>query len=168
MNMKKMSIREFSERLGVTAGTVRKWESNGKIKPVRTTGGHRRYTEDDIIALTGGKKLSGMIGKKRRSVIYCRVSHHDQLDELKRKAEKMEMFALGMGISAEIITEIGDGEDVKRPKFMKLVSSILNGEIETIMLLHKNQLMHQGFELLESISKEYGCQIITAKTQMEG
>ena len=159
-----MSIGEFSERLGVTPGTVRKWESSGKIESVRTSGGHRRYTEDDVRAYTSGRKSGGRMVKKRRNIIYCRVSDHDKMDELKITAEKMELFALGMGLSAEVITEIGCGTDVNRPKFMEIVSSILNGEIDTIMLLHKNQLIHQGFELLESISEECGCKIITVSS----
>jgi len=159
--MKKMSIREFSARVGVTAGTVRKWESSGKLQPIRTTGGHRRYTEDDVRAVTRRKAGSERTYAEKRNVIYCRVSHPEQADELIRQAEKMEMFALGRGLKAEIVTEIGCGKDMTRPKLMKVISGILGGEIGKLLVSSSNRLMHSGFELLESISKECGCEIIT-------
>ena len=37
------TIGEVAKRHGVTVGTVRAWDRAGKIKSVRTPGGHRRY-----------------------------------------------------------------------------------------------------------------------------
>ncbi len=42
------TIGEISEILGVSIGTLRRWEKKGKLKSVRTLGGHRRYSLEDV------------------------------------------------------------------------------------------------------------------------
>lgn len=47
-----LSIDEASTLLGVHAQTLRNWEKQGKVHPVRTkAGGHRRYQEKEILNL---------------------------------------------------------------------------------------------------------------------
>ncbi len=51
-NKKLFTIGEISEILGVSIGTLRRWEKTGKIKSVKTTGGHRRYQLTEIERIT--------------------------------------------------------------------------------------------------------------------
>lgn len=41
-------IGEAAKILGVSVGTVRRWEREGKIAAVRTLGGQRRFNRDDL------------------------------------------------------------------------------------------------------------------------
>lgn len=41
--------------LGVNESTVRRWADTGKIRVFRTPGGHRRFAEADLIAMTTGQ-----------------------------------------------------------------------------------------------------------------
>jgi DNA-binding transcriptional MerR regulator len=50
-----LRINEAARRLGVTPTTLRRWEAEGKVHPVRTAGGERRYDEMEIERL----RLSG-------------------------------------------------------------------------------------------------------------
>ena len=43
-----ISIGQAARLLGVHPDTLRLWEKNGQIKPVRTKGNHRRYRVTDI------------------------------------------------------------------------------------------------------------------------
>ena len=44
-----MPIGEVARRTGVTVPTLRAWERRyGLLLPVRTAGGHRRYTDEDV------------------------------------------------------------------------------------------------------------------------
>ena len=43
-----LTISEVSRTLGVTTQTLRKWDKSGKLTPVRTLGGHRRYLRSDV------------------------------------------------------------------------------------------------------------------------
>jgi len=42
------SISKAAEILDVTPKTLRLWDKEGKLKPVLTSGKHRRYTETDL------------------------------------------------------------------------------------------------------------------------
>ncbi len=41
-------IGEAARLLGVSIGTLRRWEEDGKLVPERTLGGHRRYTRASL------------------------------------------------------------------------------------------------------------------------
>jgi len=43
-----LSINKVAQLLGVTTKTLRNWDSAGKLCPIRTLGGHRRYSVVDI------------------------------------------------------------------------------------------------------------------------
>lgn len=49
---KLLTIKEVQEILNVSKTTLQRWDNNGKLKAVRTEGGHRRYKESDINNLT--------------------------------------------------------------------------------------------------------------------
>lgn len=48
-----IKISDAAKILGVTPKTLRVWEKEGKIKPVRTFGKHRRYLLSEIKSLGG-------------------------------------------------------------------------------------------------------------------
>jgi len=41
-------IGEAAKILGVSVGTVRRWEQEGKLSAIRTLGGQRRFSRDDL------------------------------------------------------------------------------------------------------------------------
>jgi excisionase family DNA binding protein len=51
--MNLMSIGEVSEKLGVSIGTLREWQKDGRITPFLTPGKHRRYSSEAIKKLMG-------------------------------------------------------------------------------------------------------------------
>ena len=52
-----INIRDAAELLGVHQDTLRLWERQGKIKPARTPGNHRRYKKMELLLL---KEKQGM------------------------------------------------------------------------------------------------------------
>ena len=58
------SMKEAAGIIGVTEKTIRNYDKNGKIRTVRTNGGHRRIMRDDLIAFL---KNTGLIsdGQKK-------------------------------------------------------------------------------------------------------
>jgi len=106
-----------------------------------------------------------MQDKAKRKVIYCRVSSAGQKDDLKSQVETMEMFALGRGVVAETVAEVGGGMNMSRPKFLQLVTDIINGDVDTVIVAHKDRLARFGFELVDNIAKTYGCEIIVANCE---
>lgn len=47
--MTNLSVSEAAKLLGVSTKTLHRWEAAGKIKSVRTAGGHRRYNVEDLL-----------------------------------------------------------------------------------------------------------------------
>ncbi|MEO8140640.1 MAG: helix-turn-helix domain-containing protein [Gemmatimonadota bacterium] len=54
-----LTIGEAAKRLGLEVDTVRKLERTGKIRAVRTRGGHRRFTEEEVDRFRKSRRRSG-------------------------------------------------------------------------------------------------------------
>ncbi|MDJ0599758.1 MAG: MerR family transcriptional regulator [Crocosphaera sp.] len=54
---------EFADLAGVSVKTLHRWDSSGKLKPLRTVGGHRYYTDEHInhisVIVSFGKSCDG-------------------------------------------------------------------------------------------------------------
>ena len=61
-----LTTAEVAKRLSVSQWTIRHWDSTGKLKALRTKGGHRRYRESEINRLMGIANLSD---KRPESVV---------------------------------------------------------------------------------------------------
>ncbi len=93
-----ISIGELAELKAVSVDTIRRWEREGKIKSVRTDGGHRRYKLGDFVEQAVGKTIA-----------YARVSSHDQKSDLDRQDAVLSSYCAGMGWSYEVIRDLGSG-----------------------------------------------------------
>jgi predicted site-specific integrase-resolvase len=151
---KKYRIREFAQRIGRTASTVRRWEREGHLVAKRLPSGQRYFDESDVrVAL--GKPLEA-----RATVVYCRVSSAGQKDDLISQVKAMETYCLNAGIAVdEWIQEIGGGMNFKRKKFLELITRILAGEVDRLIIAHKDRLVRFGFDLIEYLAVENGCNI---------
>lgn len=56
---KLITLQEASEILGVSKITLRRWDNSGKFKALRTIGGARRYSEEDINKLLNEMRKDG-------------------------------------------------------------------------------------------------------------
>ena len=141
------NIREFAKLLGITPQTLRVWEKEGKIKPFRTKGRHRRYDDEMLRDLLN--KSKPQIQKK--TVLYARVSSNGQSgvhesgvhesDDLKRQISQLETFALSRGYCYEIYQDIGSGLNFNRKEFNRLVLEILESKIDRVVVNYKDRLM---------------------------
>ena len=76
------SIHEFSKIIGVSAQTLRNWDSNGKLHPHHTTtSGYRYYSDEQL------NQVMNVKPKNRIIIGYCRVLSHKQKDDLERQIE---------------------------------------------------------------------------------
>ena len=104
----KLTIKEASEYLGVAKSTLRRWEDEGKIKPERTAGGHRRYDKSTLISLKNKKE------NKKLTIGYCRVSSSDQKEDLERQIKTVSDYCSARGYQFKIIKDIGSGLDYNK------------------------------------------------------
>ena len=154
-------VKEFAKLIGKSPSTLRRWEKEGKIKPSRSAGNQRYYTDQDLQTALN-IKFADPAGK---TIVYCRVSSRGQLPELKHQVTAMEEFCRGRGLAVdEWISEIGGGMNFKRKKFLKLMRQIRLGEVETIVVAHKDRLVRFSYEFIEEFASWYGCSIIVANS----
>ena len=149
------SIGEFAKRVRVSTSTLRRWDASGEFPAKRRTSGHRYYDEADARQL-----LNQVPEEDRKVVVYCRVSSHQQKDDLASQVAAMETYCLNGAIAVDDwITEIGGGMNFKRKQFLRLIDAITSGEVKRLVVAHQDRLVRFGFDLLAHLAARHGCTI---------
>ncbi|CAK0765624.1 putative resolvase [Gammaproteobacteria bacterium] len=143
---KLVTITEASKILGVCTTTLRRWEKDGKLVPIRTVGNQRRYS---LLALD--PSFAESIESNRVTYAYARVSSHDQKEDLVRQAQVLEMHCAAQGWKFEIITDLGSGMNYHKKGLKKLLAEIIAGRVERLVIAHKDRLLRFGAELIFAI-----------------
>ena len=149
------SINEFSKILGVSAQTLRNWDTNGKLHPHHTSSnGYRYYSHEQL------NQVMGVKPNLNRIVIgYCRVSSNKQKDDLQRQIENMKLYLTAQGKPFEIISDIGSGINYKKKGLKELLKLITQNKVDKVVVLYKDRLLRFGYELVEYIASLYNCEI---------
>ena len=129
------STKETCSILHVAPETLRKWEKGGKIETSRSVGNQRRYNLRKFF----GEKPD----IKRKNIVYARVSGAGQADDLKRQVELLAREFPDY----TIIKDIGSGLNFKRKGLKTLVGYLVRGEVQELVVTHKDRLCRFGFEL---------------------
>ncbi|MGL6337597.1 MAG: IS607 family transposase [Waterburya sp.] len=146
-----LTVKEAADLLGVSTKTIRRWEADGKIRSVRTTGNHRRF---DVSELLGNKSDSSL------TVAYARVSSHDQKDDLKRQVLVLESYCANHSWSFEIIQDLGSGLNYKKKGLIRLIKLICTYQVERLVISHKDRLLRFGSELIFSLCEIFGTEVV--------
>jgi putative resolvase len=150
VNAKKLS--DWAKENGVHYRTAMVWMHEGRlpVPVVRTPGGHYRVVENMAVPLTSGK-----------SVIYGRVSSHDQKSDLARQMERLRTFASGLGLQdVDAVEELGSGLNGRRPKLLKLLA---DPSITRIVVEHRDRLARFGVEYIEAALEAQGRTLVVAE-----
>lgn len=150
-----VSVSRAAEAIGVSVSTLRRWEREGRIKPSYTTGGHRRY-DLRILAPNKTRKDTG----DRVTVAYARVSSKDQEPDLVRQAQALELYCATQGWVFEVITDLGSGMNYHKKGLKTLLTRILDGDIDRLVLTHKDRLLRFGAELVFAICEAKNVEVV--------
>jgi putative resolvase len=156
------TIGEFAKQVGVVPKTLQRWDREGRLKAHRTVTNQRYYTDEDLAIVLGLEKHA----KKKRCVVYCRVSSPAQKPDLVNQRQNLEQFCTARGLVVdEWLEEIGGGLNFQRKKFLALVDSIIAGEVGMLVIAHKDRLARFGFSLIEHLCAVYHCELIVMNNQ---
>ena len=144
-----ISIGELAELKAVSVDTIRRWEKDGKIKSVRTDGGHRRYRLTDFVEQKLGKTIA-----------YARVSSHDQKSDLDRQDAVLSAYCLSQGWEFEVIRDLGSGMNYRKKGLQKLINALLDGEVARLVISHKDRLLRFGSELIFAVCEHHGVEVV--------
>jgi putative resolvase len=129
---------EACTKYGVSISTLRRWGKTGVIKEIRAHGKHRRYLDESFTE-------KAII--ERRHIAYCRVSSSKQKDDLNRQIESFKKTHPDY----EIISDIGSGLNFRRKNLLRMVDAVLCGNVEEIVIAHKDRLCRFSYELISWI-----------------
>lgn len=133
--------KQLADKLKVSKETLRLWAENGKIKTIKTDGGHRRYIYNEE---TNNKKT-------KLKFIYTRVSSKKQQSDLERQIKYLQKLYP----EYRIISDIGSGLNFNRKGLNKLLEAIITGTVAEVVVAHKDRLCRFGFELIENLCKYF-------------
>jgi putative resolvase len=144
--------REATKILHTSSGTLRKWSDEGNIKCIRKggRGSHRYYDVKSFFEVRGATSQSEET-KLRRKICYCRVSSRGQKDDL----ERQEQYLKERYPTNEFIKDIGSGLNFKRKGIKTILEYAYRGEIEELVVAHKDRLCRFGFELFEFVISKF-------------
>ena len=156
-------ISEACKILGVKEGILRKWDSQGNIKTIRTPGGIRLF---DITSVDPTTNLFAIREKKEAvAIFYSRVSSSKQKDDLERQKQFLKDNYADKYPRFQEVTDIGSGLNFKRTGLLRVLGLIKEGNVSAVVVASKDRLARFGFELIEWLCKEYGTETVVLDNQ---
>lgn len=139
-------LKQWAEETGIHYETARRWAVAGKMPiPVTKTETGQWFVQEE----------SSDKDNKGKTVIYARVSSHDQAPDL--DAQVGRIMSTHQGPIDEVIREIGSGMNPGRKKINKILS---DQTITTIIVENRDRLARMNTELVESALQAQGRNII--------
>jgi putative resolvase len=155
---KLVSIKKASELLGVSILTLKLWEDESRLRPVRTKGNHRRYRLSDIESYQGTTKEN----VENIICVYARVSSNEQKqkgDLDRQKLRLLEYCSEKEYIAKYVFDEVGSGMNDARPKLHKLFELVSTKKISKVVVEHKDRLTRFNFLVYKTFFDSYGVKI---------
>ena len=156
-----LTIKQAAGYLNVSTDTLRKWDKSGKLIPVKTTGGHRRYQKESLDEYIGIKEIKA----EKADIIatYSRVSSHEQKakGDLDRQSSRLSEYCAKKKYTVEyIIKDVGSGLSDMRAGFVKLTNLVIAKKVSKVVIEHKDRLTRFQYNFIEKMYNSYGVEII--------
>jgi len=166
--MELLTISKAAKKLGVHPNSLRNWEKQGLIKPVRLPGGQRRYSIDELNRLLSTGQLSSGL---EAVVLYARVSTKKQADagNLDRQMERLRQYAREQGFTVRAeFTDVASGLNQKRRGLTNVLKLAERGEYKKLIIEYPDRLARFGYSYIERHLRYCGVEIIaTAEKEPE-
>jgi predicted site-specific integrase-resolvase len=135
------------QELGVSPQTLKSWAKNGRIKFIYGGNGGILY---DV------KSITEPNGNAKKKYIYCRVSTSRQKDDLTRQIE----YLRGRYPEHEVVFDIASGVNFKRKALQGLLDGAINGNIEEIVVAHKDRICRFAFDHFKWLFERLGVNFV--------
>ena len=146
--------------MGVSPQSLRAWEQSGKISPVYTPGGHRRYKLSDIDEARNNEAQAPVSAV--RVAVYCRTSSHEQKQkgDLERQKGRVLQYCVDKKYNViEVFEEVGSGMSDSRAKLKNVFKLIEDKAIDKVVVEHKDRLCRFMFDFLVAYFASHNVEI---------
>jgi len=151
-----ITVREAVQLTGFHPHTLRKLDSQNKIKCVRTVSGQRRFHKKCLLHFVGSCHAEREVPfSTKQNFLYARVSSRKQLDDLERQSQ----FLRGCRqeyLSYQTLEDVGSGIHFKRKGLGTILDACLRKTIGEVVVAHRDRLSRVAFDLLEIIIQKAG------------
>jgi putative resolvase len=150
-----MKLSAWAAQQGVHYQTAWRWWKHGTL-PVPA----RQLPSGTILVDIPAPASLGHTGGGRtgRTVVYARVSAHDQRADLDRQVARVVAWAAGQRLVVdEVVAEVGSGLNGRRAKLRRL---LVDAQVATIVVEHRDRLARFGVEHLEAALAAQGRRIV--------
>ena len=141
--------------LSITVQTLRNWEKKGKIKSVRSAGGHRKFEDTEINRVLGKTET-----QPRKTLVYARVSTPSRKDDLNRQKEVLEMFCIARGWVYITVTDIGSGLNYRKKGLLELIELIETNRINRLVLNYSDRLLRFGNDIIFEMCRYHDVEVV--------
>jgi putative resolvase len=142
-----VNLSEWAQHVGVSKFTAYRWFREGSL-PVPAQRVGRLILVD----------MSPADRKVQRTVVYARVSSHDQRPDLDRQVSRLTQWASANTMAVdEVVTEVGSGMNGKRRKLARVLA---DPSVLTIVVEHRDRLARFGLEHLEAALSAQGRRVL--------
>ena len=143
-----IKLSKYAEMMGVSYVTAFRWFKNKKIE-----GAFQLDSSSIFIKLPEEDKPN----VPQSISVYCRVSNQSRKNEMEYQVDRCVKFCNERGLKVDtIFKEIASGMNDKRKKFWEM----LDKKPTIIVVENKDRLTRFGFNYLEKLLKNQGCEII--------
>ena len=166
-NEKLLSSKEVANLCGVTIHTVCMWRKEGRLPFMKINDRVILHKIEDVEKLLNKKIFSEENAKKRKNIIYARVSTSKQKDDLKKQIQILNDFCNSNGIIIdEIFAEIASGINEDREEFNKIIDLVINKEIDKIYITFEDRLTRFEFKYFENLFDKFDTQIVVLNNKI--
>lgn len=142
---------EVARVLRIHVGTLRRWDKEGRLRPIaRSGGGHRRYARGDVLALLG----EGDAGGDKAAAVYTRVSTGKQAEagNLERQRLRLMEYAALNGYRVVLqASDVASGLNARRRGLHRVVEAARRREMRFLLVEYPDRLARLGFPYLETL-----------------
>jgi len=148
-----MKLSQWAKKNGITYVTALSWFHAGQIPNSRQIGTGTILVDEET-----------KINKQERVCIYARVSNQSRKQEIQHQIDIIVSFANSRGLVVDkIYKEIASGMNDNRIQLWKMIES----SPTIIIIEHKDRLTRFGFNYLDKLLRNQGCQIIVMNKDEE-
>ena len=157
--------KEAARVLRIHVGTLRRWDKEGRLRPIaRSKGGQRRYARADILALLGVDDAAG----DRTAAIYTRVSTGKQAEagNLERQRQRLVEYAAVNGYRVVLqASDVASGLNTRRKGLWRVMEAARRHKIKYVLVEYPDRLARFGFPYLETLFDVLGVRVIVTANE---
>lgn len=146
-----VTTRKASQYYDVHPSTLRRWDSQGKIKTIRVSNRRRYFIPHNQDILN-----SDVSSNEKQKICYCRVSSSNQKNDLQRQIEYMRTKFP----HHTIIQDVASGIKWKRKGLKTILELAMSGKLKELVVAYRDRLCRFGFELVQWILETNNCKLV--------